>query len=260
MPEQVRTVSSGPRGGDDASPGTQEGAGAASVFAVAAGLVARLSEHQLAALVEAGKLLNSRLLAGGNIYVFGTGHSRAVAMELAERAGGLTGTRELVLEDIVTSGGATKQELLDGTLERRPQAALELLKDLVTGPSDAFIVISHSGCNGAVVEMALQARDRGLPVVAITSLEHSRAVASRHPSGLRLFEVATLCLDTLAPYGDTAVHLRDGLGVCSVSSIAGAVLAQALTVEIINSHLRAALVPPVLVSRNLSPTTEVPGP
>jgi hypothetical protein len=42
-------------------------------------------------------------------------------------------------------------------------------------------------------------------VVAITSLEHSRAVASRHPSGLRLFAVATLCLDTLAPYGDTAV-------------------------------------------------------
>jgi hypothetical protein len=113
MPEQVRTVSSGPRGGDEASPGTQEGA----------------------------KLLNSRLLAGGNIYVFGTGHSRAVAMELAERAGGLTGTRELVLEDIVTSGGATKQELLDGTLERRPQAALELLKDLVTGratPSSSY--------------------------------------------------------------------------------------------------------------------------
>lgn len=251
MPDRTRTVSSGPQPDESAALTNEEGVGAAHVFAVATGLVAQLSEHQLAALVDAGNLLAGRLLAGGDIYVFGTGHSRAVAMELAERAGGLTRTKELVLEDIVASGGATKQELLDGTLERRPQAALALLKDVVTGPSDAFIVISHSGCNGAVVEMALQALGRGLPVVAITSLEHSQAVGSRHPSGLRLFEIATLCLDTLAPYGDTAVHLTDQLGVCSVSSIAGVVLAQALTVEIINGHLRAGVVPPVLVSRNL---------
>jgi uncharacterized phosphosugar-binding protein len=47
------------------------------------------------------------------------------------------------------------------------------------------------------------------------------------------------------------VQLADHVGVCSVSSIAGAVLAQALTVEIISGHLRAGMVPPVLVSRNL---------
>ncbi len=235
------------------APATQEGAGASRVLAVAANLVSRVLDQQMPALVDAANVLTARLLAGGNVYVFGAGHSRTVAMELAERAGGLSGTRELVLEDIVISGQATKQDLMDGTLERRPEAALLLLAGVEIGPSDAFIVISHSGRNGAPVEMALQARNRHLPVVAITSLQHSGAVASRHPSGLRLFEVATHCLDTLAPYGDTAIHLTDELGVCSISSIAGALLAQALTVEIVNGYLRAGVVPAVLVSRNVGP-------
>ena len=58
--------------------------------------------------------------------------------------------------------------------------------------------------------MALLAVGRGLPVVAVTSLEHSRTVRSRHPSGLRLFEVAAISIDTGAPYADTAVRLGPG--------------------------------------------------
>ncbi len=148
------------------------------------------------------------MLGGGTVWVFGTGHSRAVAMELAGRAGGLSAMKELVLEDLVVSRWATKDDLVNGELERRPDAATALLQDVVTGVADAFVVISHSGCNGAPVEMALLAVGRGLPVVAVTSLEHSRTVRSRHPSGLRLFEVAAISIDTGAPYADTAVSAR----------------------------------------------------
>ena len=72
------------------------------------------------------------------------------------------------------------------------------------------------------------------------------------PSGRRLFEIADLCIDTCAPYGDTALRLPTELGVCSVSSIAGVVIAQALTLEIVDRYLRAGVTPPLLVSRNLS--------
>jgi uncharacterized phosphosugar-binding protein len=88
-------------------------------------------------------------MAADNIYVFGTGHSRAVAMELAGRAGGLTGVRELVLDELVAAGKADGTELVDGTLERRPEAARALLEPVTIGPIDSFTVISHSGCNGA---------------------------------------------------------------------------------------------------------------
>jgi uncharacterized phosphosugar-binding protein len=252
---------------------------AATVFAVAQELLARLIVDRGPVLAAAGGILAERLLAGGTVFVFGTGHSRAVAMELAARAGGLAGMHELVLDDLVTCGWATKSELLDGTLERKPEATIALLKEVQVGPGDAFVVISHSGCNGAPVEMALRARHLGLPVLAITSLEHSRAVTSRHPSGLRLFEVATMYIDTAAPLADTVISLggppgnpaagragdRTGdraggtvggtagteVGVCSVSTFAGVVIAQALTAEIVSCYLKAGVRPPVLQSRNL---------
>lgn len=239
------TALTGAGAGNGPTPG-----GAAGVFAVVERLVGRLTEDR-SALSAAGELLAERLVAGGNVFVFGTGHSRAVAMELAGRAGGLTGIVELALDDIVVAGGATKEELLDGRLERRPEAAEALLATVEVGPADAFVVISHSGCNGAPVEMALQAGSRGLPVVAITSLEHSRAVSSRHPSRHRLFEVATICIDTRAPLADTVIAVGPQLGVCSVSTIAGVVIAQALTAEIVDRYLNGGLTPPLLVSRNL---------
>jgi uncharacterized phosphosugar-binding protein len=228
-----------------------------NVFAVAARYVSRLREHEAAVIAQAGRVLAERLLAGGTVWVFGTGHSRAVAMELAGRAGGLSVMKELVLDDLVASASATKEDLASGELERRPQAATALLEAATIGGRDAFVVISHSGCNGAPVEMALQATRRGLPVVAVTSLEHSRTVRSRHPSGLRLFEVAEISIDTGAPYADTAVRLgpraggAGGLGVCGVSSFAGILVAQALTAEIVGCYLQAGVAPPLLVSRNL---------
>jgi uncharacterized phosphosugar-binding protein len=239
---------------------TDKQAIADNVFAVAADHVRWLREYEAAAIAQAGRALAERLLGGGTVWVFGTGHSRAVAMELAGRAGGLSAMKELVLDDLVVAGLATKEDLLDGELERRPEAAVVLLEAATVGAGDAFVVISHSGCNGAPVEMALLAARRGLPVVAVTSLEHSRSVRSRHPSGLRLFEVATISIDTGAPYADTAIRLGPGLGgpggpgrlgVCSVSSFAGILVAQALTAEIVGCYLHAGVAPPLLVSRNL---------
>jgi len=244
----------------DHEPPTANQATADNVFAVAARHVSRLREHEAAVIAQAGHALAERMLAGGTVWVFGTGHSRAVAMELAGRAGGLSAMKELVLEDLVVSRWATKDDLVNGELERRPEAAAALVEGAAIGAGDAFVVISHSGCNGAPVEMALLAVGRGLPVVAVTSLEHSRTVRSRHPSGLRLFEVAAISIDTGAPYSDTAVRLgpgpegpeeAGGLGVCSVSTFAGILVAQALTAEIVGNYLHAGVAPPLLVSRNM---------
>jgi uncharacterized phosphosugar-binding protein len=74
---------------------------------------------------------------------------------------------------------------------------------------------------------------------------------------LRLFEVAAISIDTGAPYADTAVRLGrgpegpEGLGVCSVSTFAGILVAQALTAEIVGCYMHAGVAPPLLVSRNL---------
>ena len=76
--------------------------------------------------------------------------------------------------------------------------------------ADAFLIFSSTGINGVVIEVALYARAMGLPVVAGTSLDHSRATASRHLSARKLAEVADVVIDNASPAGDAAVEI-DGL-------------------------------------------------
>jgi uncharacterized phosphosugar-binding protein len=48
------------------------------------------------------------------------------------------------------------------------------------------------------------------------------------------------------------LEVAPGVGVCSVSSLAGVAIAQALTAEVVAHYMRAGRKPPLLVSRNLS--------
>src|SRR5699024_6283778 len=84
--------------------------------------------------------------------------------------------------------------------------AIAELQDLRAG--EVIVVISHSGINPVPTQLAQQARERGLTVVAITSREHSLAGRSRHPEGLRLLDVADIVLDTHAPEGDITLTLE----------------------------------------------------
>jgi uncharacterized phosphosugar-binding protein len=75
-------------------------------------------------------------------------------------------------------------------------------------------------------------------------------VTSRHPSGLRLFELADVVLDNGAPYGD-AVLTTGELAVGGISSITAALLAQMVVAEVVRTMLAAGETPPVYLSANI---------
>ncbi|HEV8572344.1 MAG TPA: SIS domain-containing protein [Actinomycetota bacterium] len=229
---------------------------AESFFGVATEALEHVERTQLPEIQRAADLLASRLLAGGVVHVFGTGHSEAFAMELAGRAGGLAPFHAMTLQDLAFRGTRSADDVLDPTLERDPAVARELLALHDVRKKDAFVVVSNSGRNGSTVEMARAAGERGLPVVAVTSLDHTRRVSSRHPSGKRLFEVADVVIDNGAPFGDAVLELESGVRVCAVSSLTGAFIAQALTAEITRRYLDAGKEPPVLVSANVDGADE----
>lgn len=58
--------------------------------------------------------------------------------------------------------------------------------------------------------MALQAKARGLPVIAVSSIAHANSTISRHSSGKKLPEVADVTIDNCTPPGDAVVDI-DGL-------------------------------------------------
>src|SRR4030095_12643699 len=95
----------------------------------------------------------------------------------------------------VVYGAESIEALADRAVERTPDIAHRLYQLAPVKPDDAFVIASNSGINGAVVEMALLVQERGHPLVAITSAEHSAGCASRHPSGRKLGDIADVVLD-----------------------------------------------------------------
>ncbi|MEQ7007193.1 SIS domain-containing protein [Actinopolymorpha sp. B17G11] len=212
----------------------------------------RVVNTQREPIAAVADLIADAIPAGGIVQVFGTGHSRAFAMEIAGRAGGLVPANMLAVKDLVFRGGEDPAAILDPLVERDPALAARILPLHDLHPRDVFLVVSSSGGNGSTVEMARLAKERGHPVVAVTSLEHSRGITSRHPSGLRLFEVADVVIDNCSAYGDAELAIPGAsLTICPTSSVTGAVIAQMITTQVCARLLAAGHEVPVYVSANV---------
>jgi uncharacterized phosphosugar-binding protein len=220
-------------------------------LAVVTETIGRVASSQRLAVGRAADLIAEAVRADGVVHAFGTGHSEALAMEIAGRAGGLVPTNRIALRDIVLYGGDPIEALADPMVERGAEIAHRLYELAPVKPDDAFVIASNSGINGAVVEMALLVKERGHPLIAITSAEHSAAVGSRHPSGRKLGDIADVVLDNGAPYGDAALALPGGGAVGAVSSITAALLAQQIVTEVVANLIADGVTPPVYLSDNV---------
>jgi uncharacterized phosphosugar-binding protein len=230
---------------------TSGGISAAAFAEAAVAAVRHVSAEQEDAVAAAAGLVAEGLRAGGVVQAFGTGHSQALAMEIAGRAGGLVPTNMIALRDLVLLGGDPPEVLFTEHLERDPAVAPRLFDHAGVQPTDVLVFASNSGANGSVVELARLVVERGHRLIAITSMAHSTGVASRHPSGLRLFEIADVVLDNGAPYGDAVLPAGGGTAVCGISSITAALLAQMIVAEVVRTMTGAGEAPPVYLSANV---------
>jgi len=212
----------------------------------------KLLDSQLGKIKEASKLLTDCIEKDGVIHIFGTGHSKAFAMELVYRAGGLVPMHRVTLDDLALRGILSIEDLLDPQIERSTENAHKLWELYDIRSQDAFIIISNSGRNGTIVEFASIVKKKEMPLVVVTSMEHSQDTTSRHPSGKKLYELGDIVIDNCGPKGDALISV-DGLSMkaCSISSITGAFIAQGITAEIINNFTKKGITPPVLISANV---------
>ncbi|MFI7060485.1 sugar isomerase domain-containing protein [Kribbella sp. NPDC050124] len=204
----------------------------------------RAASTQIDAIRQAaGLVVDARVF-----WVFGTGHSHLIAEELYGRAGGLADVRAVLEPGLMLHEGLLKSSLL----ERLPGMADVLLQTNDIGAGDVVLIASNSGRNAVPVEFAVGARTKGAKVIALTSLAHSTTVSSRAPGGQRLFEVADVVIDNCGEPGDALIEVegspeRTG----ATSTLVGALLAQALTVEIVTQLAARGDSPNVLRSLNV---------
>jgi uncharacterized phosphosugar-binding protein len=214
-------------------------------------VLGRVRDEQMGKIQEAARLISDAILAGNTLFAFGCGHSSLPTQDIFYRAGGL------MLVNTVFAPGLDGLALRPPTMSSRLEQTEGLGKVIFEGkipakPGDLLILVSTSGRNAVPVELAMRAKQAGMKLVAITSLDYSSAVPSRHSSGKKVYELADLVLDNLSPRGDALLELP-GLPqrVGSISGIAASAILQAIIVQVAENLLAQGFTPPVYMSGNL---------
>jgi len=212
-------------------------------------LLQEVRETQGDAMQQAAAIIADAIEADHLIYVFGATHAGILAQELFYRAGGLVPINPILPPGLVTN---VRPSTLTSRLERLPGFGAQVVAELPIEAGDVLIVHSVSGRNAAAVEVAQGAKERGVFIIALTSLTYSRSVEPRQPGQPRLFEVADLVLDNCAPVGDALIKLP-GLSqpVGPSSTITGAAMLNAIVVQAAELLLQRNVDPPVFMSANL---------
>jgi uncharacterized phosphosugar-binding protein len=199
---------------------------------------------------QAAHVCAEALANGGALHVFDSGHM--VSSELINRAGGLVAISQLSFNLSINNPVKARGSQPAGAGSTQSCGYIEhIFETDQLRPGDVLFVGSVSGKTANVIELALQARAHGLTVIALTALAYSSRLASEHPSGKHLYEVADLVLDNHAPYGDAMLEV-EGLDypICPASGIGAATILWAVVAGIVDEMLKSGLKPTIFPSVN----------
>ena len=198
-------------------------------------LLDNLYDSQKDNLEKTAEAMAECIEKGGVVHVFGSGHSVGLGIDIKDRIGALVPIHIMEMSDFVTRGGISAEEFMDTKVifERKPNIASRLYNLYDMKPEDIFIVISNSGINGIVIDIASLAKQNGHKVIIITSMKHTLAEEPRHPSGKKLYEFGDIVIDNCGPHGDALIQTEGVAKVCSVSSICNNCIAQSMAARCI---------------------------
>lgn len=211
------------------------------------GLLDRLEATQEETIDKVAEVCAQSIFNGGMLYFFGTGHSHMICEEPFYRAGGLASICPILETDLMLHEGASKSS----SYERIEGLGNVVISHTELAKGDVLFLISNSGRNCAVIDAALEARKRGAITVAITSMNHTTNVTSRHSSGQNLYQVCDYVLDNGGVVGDASVTLP-GLEqkIAPTSSVLDITLVNLVVVNTTERLLAMGMVPPVFTSAN----------
>jgi len=206
----------------------------------------RIRETQFESISKAAEKVADTAMKGGVVHLFGTGHSFLVCQEAHLKAGGLACCHAVMECNLI---GRSMESM---HLERLEGYGKVIFQRVNVTENDTVVVVSGSGVNPAPIEFALEGKERGLPVIAITSINFSRNAPSRHPTGKRLFEVADIVVDSCVPLGDAVIEVKGTpQKVGPVSTIAMMTIVETIIVQAVEKMVERGFEPPIFLSANI---------
>jgi uncharacterized phosphosugar-binding protein len=171
----------------------------------------QIERTQMGNIRKAAEIMADSIQANRWVHVFGCGHATLPVEEMYPRIGGFVGFHPMVelpltfFTRIVGEMGVHQFVFL----ERVEGYGVQIMKGYNFDPRDTMWIFSHSGINNVNIDVALEAKKRGMKVIAYGSAEAAKGKQTRHSCGKTIFDIADLVVDSCAPIGDSSVPLKN---------------------------------------------------
>lgn len=208
----------------------------------------KLYTTQIEKIDEAATCIFEALQNGGRFLVTGSGHSHMFAEEFYVRAGGFAQVSPILPNEFFLHDHPLKSTVIE-RLEAYAKVIFDLYK---INSKDVLVIASNSGRNGMTVELAKMAQECGVKVIAFTNPNHLAGSKSRHSSGKYLGDFSHVVIDSCTGPGDAAFFVEEAnTGMGATSTMAGAFVAQTISILLAKKYHQAGLKPPVFKSSNV---------
>ncbi len=174
-------------------------------------IMQQIEETQMDNIRKAAEVMADSIEAGRWVHTFGCGHATIPVEEMYPRIGGFVGFHPMVELPLtfftrITGEMGVHQFVF---LERVEGYGVEIMKGYNFDPRDTMWIFSHTGINNVNIDVALEAKKRGMKVIAYGSSAAAKGKQTRHSTGKTIFDIADLVVDSCAPLVDASVPLKN---------------------------------------------------
>jgi uncharacterized phosphosugar-binding protein len=195
----------------------------------------QIEQTQLENIRKAAEAMAASIEVDRWVHTFGCGHATLPIEEMYPRIGVFVGFHPMIELPLtfftrITGEMGVHQFVF---LERVEGYGVEIMKGYDFDPRDTMWLFSHSGINNVNIDVAIEARKKGMKVIAFGSAAAAKGKQTRHSSGKTIFDLADIVVDTCAPVEDATVPLKnhkDKLGPVSTMAFVTCVWLTVITV------------------------------
>jgi uncharacterized phosphosugar-binding protein len=174
-------------------------------------VMSKIEDTQMENIRKAAEVMANSIECGRWVHTFGCGHATIPVEEMYPRIGGFVGFHPMVELPLtfftrITGEMGVHQFVF---LERVEGYGVEIMKGYNFDPRDTMWIFSHSGINNVNIDVAIEAKKKGMTVIAYGSAAAAKGKQTRHSSGKTIFDVADLVVDSCAPAEDASVPVKN---------------------------------------------------
>lgn len=185
-------------------------------------IIKDIFDNQLSNIKKACSIIKDVINNNGNFYIIGTGHSHMMAEEFYIMQPSNKIYKPILLPELMLHQFPNKSTYIE---------RLEGYANIITTmypltSNDCMMLVSNSGRNGMMVELADIAKRKNAKVITVTNLQQAQVIPSRHTNGKNIIDYGTVNISNCGKFGDCAYTLSNGTKCGPTSTISTTLIAQ----------------------------------